>query len=639
MTNIAVKLQFLQLEDRRLPSSTPGIPPVPPAPPPVAANDGGQPGGTANPPPSSNAGAWWIGYENDILYEADRYRELDADLRQALLNEMRLAVVNKRWQLARSAAIGQDASDETINPELSANDPISSHSIEAAAALMVQRHGAAAAKLLWKAEKVGVSLELYDSMWFWSKSYSIEVNDAVQGKRKILLSSGNKTLGYVAESMYTALNDYLTSSVFTGLGNVFVGHWASQLKETDPQLAEEINELVDLWAADAAFSLATAKQHFLDQARDQTLNYAALPALGAAFSQVGAMFKVKSAASVAPKVAIQAERAAADALCFAAGTMVAMRNGSRPIEQIRPGDTVLAFDFAKGRWIETEVLKHHANRYAGRMVAILADGERILATDGHPFWVVEGDRLDDRTRTDELLDREDENRSVTGRWVASHELQPGDVLLARDGQRLEVEEVAFRQVVDEPVYNLTVKDHPNFAVGRAGALVHNVGFCDYLERAGRAFEKTVLSTVAGIAVHGHHIVQKTLPRLWSKVSHVANEAQLLAEFPIDHKFMKATRRAWYIGKAQEFLAKAGPHGISLLKEKDEAKRYAESGMPMYNLCWAAVGNGLHSEEYCRAVWKLLDRAAPRGLKAVEAALADISTRLESHNHRFSDWLR
>jgi len=628
MTNIAVKLQFLQLEDRRLPSSTPGIPPVPPAPPPVAANDGGQPGGTANPPPSSNAGAWWIGYENDILYEADRYRELDADLRQALLNEMRLAVVNKRWQLARSAAIGQDASDETINPELSANDPISSHSIEAAAALMVQRHGAAAAKLLWKAEKVGVSLELYDSMWFWSKSYSIEVNDAVQGKRKILLSSGNKTLGYVAESMYTALNDYLTSSVFTGLGNVFVGHWASQLKETDPQLAEEINELVDLWAADAAFSLATAKQHFLDQARDQTLNYAALPALGAAFSQVGAMFKVKSAASVAPKVAIQAERAAADALCFAAGTMVAMRNGSRPIEQIRPGDTVLAFDFAKGRWIETEVLKHHANRYAGRMVAILADGERILATDGHPFWVVEGDRLDDRTRTDELLDREDENRSVTGRWVASHELQPGDVLLARDGQRLEVEEVAFRLVVDEPVYNLTVKDHPNFAVGRAGALVHNVGFCDYLVRSGRS-KPSLLNGLPN--VHGHHIVMKSEPSLWKLVSHVKTEAELYEMVGGAHKFSSKVRRDWYIVQSQKLLER---HGLSVLKTHKEAGEAASDGRYLHNLCWAAVepGSGIHYEEYCRAVYRRLKRAEDTG-KAITKELAEIASDLE-RNYNF-----
>ena len=79
-----------------------------------------------------------------------------------------------------------------------------------------------------------------------------------------------------------------------------------------------------------------------------------------------------------------------------------------------------------------------------------------------------------------------------GRWVDAQDVQPGDVLLLRDGSRQVVSSVAmeFRRC---RVYNLSLDGHQNDAVGHAGWLVHNAHritsevdeFGGYWHRVGR----------------------------------------------------------------------------------------------------------------------------------------------------------
>src|SRR5581483_8365731 len=43
--------------------------------------------------------------------------------------------------------------------------------------------------------------------------------------------------------------------------------------------------------------------------------------------------------------------------CFIAGTMVSTPDGDRPIDELRPGDTVLTWDFARSRVVEAAVVE------------------------------------------------------------------------------------------------------------------------------------------------------------------------------------------------------------------------------------------------------------------------------------------
>jgi hypothetical protein len=112
------------------------------------------------------------------------------------------------------------------------------------------------------------------------------------------------------------------------------------------------------------------------------------------------------------------------------------------------------------------------------VVSITVDNTTIEATAYHPFWVIDGRDLQERSKPRELQEHEDEGHSLPGRWVNSHELRAGDCIIARSGTRALITEI--RQRFDDafPVCNLTITGHHNYAVGDVGVLVHNVSICD-----------------------------------------------------------------------------------------------------------------------------------------------------------------
>ena len=119
----------------------------------------------------------------------------------------------------------------------------------------------------------------------------------------------------------------------------------------------------------------------------------------------------------------------------------------------------------------------HENIYDGPLFTIATESGTIRATIYHPFWVLDGLDLGERATPRELDDREDQGLALPGRWVNSHELRCGDLLIGRDGRPRPVLQVAQEPVSGFLTHNLTVDDDHTFAVGADAVLVHNTGGC------------------------------------------------------------------------------------------------------------------------------------------------------------------
>ncbi|MEU8763863.1 ricin-type beta-trefoil lectin domain protein, partial [Streptomyces sp. NPDC048659] len=146
---------------------------------------------------------------------------------------------------------------------------------------------------------------------------------------------------------------------------------------------------------------------------------------------------------------------------FAPGTRVLMADGStKPIEQVRTGDQVVATDPESGETRIETVTAEIKGQGVKRLVRLTVDtdGEkgsatsRITATAEHPFWVPE-----------------------LREWVDATDLKPGQWLRTSSGTHVQVTSVARWTAPDATVHNLTVSDlHTYYAMaGPAPVLVHN----------------------------------------------------------------------------------------------------------------------------------------------------------------------
>ncbi|MCY0951439.1 polymorphic toxin-type HINT domain-containing protein [Streptomyces sp. H27-S2] len=146
---------------------------------------------------------------------------------------------------------------------------------------------------------------------------------------------------------------------------------------------------------------------------------------------------------------------------FPAGTPVLMADGAtRPIEQIEPGDTVLATDPESGvtgpRPVEGTIYTPDDRDFTGITLSADAGRGTLTATDHHPFW--------------------SENRK---QWTDAADLNSGDTLRTPDGATVEIEKVAHWKEL-RGAYNLTVNDLHTYYVlaGATPVLVHNSnGLC------------------------------------------------------------------------------------------------------------------------------------------------------------------
>jgi len=141
---------------------------------------------------------------------------------------------------------------------------------------------------------------------------------------------------------------------------------------------------------------------------------------------------------------------------------------SASIEEIVVGDKVLSYDEQIGEQAYKEVKQLFRNT-TKEWYHIHVNGEEIICTEGHPFYVLNADKGRDVVIFDGA--QEDSN----GKWVRAKDLMPTDKLLLSYGScaivtAIEVEELSEPQTT----YNLEIEDFHTYYVGEQRVCVHNM---------------------------------------------------------------------------------------------------------------------------------------------------------------------
>ncbi|HAS44891.1 MAG TPA: hypothetical protein DCS93_30705 [Microscillaceae bacterium] len=132
--------------------------------------------------------------------------------------------------------------------------------------------------------------------------------------------------------------------------------------------------------------------------------------------------------------------------CFVKGTLVKTPQGDKPIEAIKPGDQVWAYDKTTGKNVLSKVARNFA--LVREATYTLHFGtEKIITTSDHPFYNGK-------------------------KWVKASKLQVGSTVQLINGQLTKVTTIEFKKG-DVQVYNFEVAGLHNYYVGRIGLLVHN----------------------------------------------------------------------------------------------------------------------------------------------------------------------
>ena len=131
--------------------------------------------------------------------------------------------------------------------------------------------------------------------------------------------------------------------------------------------------------------------------------------------------------------------------CLAPGTPVVTETGSRPVEQILPGDKVLSQDAETGE-LEYKVVLDRTIRPRSEMRKVSLGDDSVTTTLGHPFW-------------------------VAGKgWRMAKELEVGQRVRCL-GTSCEV--TAVEVPPDDVAYNLIVDDFATYFAGDSRVLLHD----------------------------------------------------------------------------------------------------------------------------------------------------------------------
>ena len=135
--------------------------------------------------------------------------------------------------------------------------------------------------------------------------------------------------------------------------------------------------------------------------------------------------------------------------CFIAGTTILTATGLVAIEKLAAGDKVISTNPDTLETAEKTVLETYV-RQVDKLVHITINGEEIVTTDNHPFY-------------------------VQGRgFIEAGHLLVGDKLVSVNGEDLIVEDY-YTELTEEPVsvYNFQVEDFHTYFVGDCAVWVHN----------------------------------------------------------------------------------------------------------------------------------------------------------------------
>ena len=190
------------------------------------------------------------------------------------------------------------------------------------------------------------------------------------------------------------------------------------------------NHLNENWAQELAISMALAMVTFgVSQAAQ-------------AIKTAGANKKLANSTTVC------------DPKCFIAGTLVVCLNENgeechKPIEEIEVGDMVWAYDEETGESDWKPVVRLFRNN-TKEWYHIFVDGEELVCTGGHPFYVV-------------------------GKgFIEARKLKVSEKLLLSCGKEVIIEKVKVEQLAEaETTYNFEVEDFHTYYVSEKAVLVHN----------------------------------------------------------------------------------------------------------------------------------------------------------------------
>lgn len=158
--------------------------------------------------------------------------------------------------------------------------------------------------------------------------------------------------------------------------------------------------------------------------------------------------------------------------CFPAGTPIRTATGDRPIEQLRVGDLVTAFDERTGEFHERRVTRLFKNPAPLCMVRIDTGREHLVMTLGHPVWTQRG-------------------------WIEAGNLRSGD-LLYRHGSGWTTLLMHGLHHGDGFVYNIEVDEFHTYVAN--SIVVHN---CHHLVRDNKWHTATeMMPRARGLGVTG-----------------------------------------------------------------------------------------------------------------------------------------
>ena len=147
---------------------------------------------------------------------------------------------------------------------------------------------------------------------------------------------------------------------------------------------------------------------------------------------------------------------------FTGDTPVRMADGTtKPISKVRVGDLVIAADPRTGKTAARRVTRLITGSGVKDLTVVTVAGQRIVATDGHPIYLVN-----------------------QGRFVDASKLRVGDVLLDDQGHAVRVDRVAATKRT-LTVYNLAVQGLHTYYAGAWPLLVHNISCRVRFDKSGR----------------------------------------------------------------------------------------------------------------------------------------------------------
>ena len=153
-----------------------------------------------------------------------------------------------------------------------------------------------------------------------------------------------------------------------------------------------------------------------------------------------------------------------------ASTLVETAEGLKPIEEIREGDLVLAYDEQTGEQAYKPVVQLFRNETT-EWYHIRASAEEIICTGGHPFYVLNA------AAGRRKVNYEGCPENAKGTWICANELRSGDELLLADGTIVAIEAVTAEKLSEpETTYNFEVADFHTYYVTDKDVLVHNKCF-------------------------------------------------------------------------------------------------------------------------------------------------------------------